>query len=179
VLSGGPQDDPATREHPLSPPYLAWAPLPYDVPGDGIAYACAGTGDQGCLFLDLGRAPGAISIGGERAAAVRLAESIAHQLCSATPPRRCEVVIVGDALPRPHPPGATWLATLDRLTAAVSPPSGAVAIVFCELGSESDALALSRSTAAARCRIVPVVLGGPLAAPWSLTAQPAAGAGRL
>src|SRR5262249_31165412 len=34
-------------------PYLVWAPLPYDTPDDGLAFACVGAGDEGCLFLDL------------------------------------------------------------------------------------------------------------------------------
>src|SRR5205814_8550120 len=66
-----------------SAPYLVWAPFPHDVPGGGLAFACIGAGDEGCLFIDLAAAPGAVTFVGEHNAATRLAESIADQLCSA------------------------------------------------------------------------------------------------
>src|SRR6266568_6318092 len=47
-----------------SAPYLVWAPLPHDVPGGGVAFACVGAGSGGCLFIDLAAAPGAVACGG-------------------------------------------------------------------------------------------------------------------
>ncbi|HMH92232.1 MAG TPA: hypothetical protein VK586_14250, partial [Streptosporangiaceae bacterium] len=106
-----------------STPYLVWTPLPYDAPDNGVAFACLGTGDKGCLFIDLAAAPGAITITGEADSAARLAESIAHQLCMASEAGRpCIVVAVGAALPEPPPPGAAWVASLGDLAASVPPP---------------------------------------------------------
>jgi hypothetical protein len=155
--------------------YLAWAPLPYDTPEGGIAFAPLGSGDRGCLFLDLGQAPSAITIGGDRHAVTRLTDSIAHQLCTTSRGMRYTVMIVGDALPKPHPPAANWLASLDRLSSALTAyPSQLTAIVFCELGTAAEAQALSDLVADARCRIVPVVLNGPVEGPWSITTTSAA-----
>jgi hypothetical protein len=159
--------------------YLAWAPLPYDTPEGGIAFAPLGSGDRGWLFLDLGQAPSAITIGGDRHAVTRLTDSIAHQLCTTSRGIRYAVVIVGDALPKPHPPTASWLASLDRLSSALTAyPSQTTAIVFCELGTAAEAQALSDLVADARCRIVPVVLNGPVEGPWSITTTPAAEPGQ-
>ncbi|MFC4499490.1 MULTISPECIES: hypothetical protein [Streptomyces] len=64
---GGPQGDAA----------FAWMPVPYDIPeGDGV-FLCIGASDpEGCLFLDLARAPGTVAVGGDPAAARRLLESL-------------------------------------------------------------------------------------------------------
>ena len=83
------------------------------------------------------------------------------------------MVVIGDALPKPHPPAATWLASLDRLRSALTAyPSELTAIVFCELGTVADAQALTDRVASARCRVVPVVLNSPAAGPWSITTVP-------
>jgi hypothetical protein len=181
VLLGGDQvqialiADPKPAPDGPPPRRLVWAPLPYDTPDGGIAFACLGSGDRGCLFLDLGRAPGVITIAGDRQAAARLAESIAHQLCGASQKPGCMVVVIGDALPRPHPPGATWLASLDRVGSALTASNGqTTAIVFCELETEAEAGALMERGSGSRCRVIPVALNGPPEAPWSLTAMPAA-----
>jgi hypothetical protein len=156
--------------------HLAWEPFPYDVPEGGVAFACLGTGDRGCLFLDLGRAPGTIAIGGDPDAATRLAESIAHQLSASSDKRPCMVVSVADALPQPRPLGATWLASLDRLetTLSSSAEDGTTAIVFCEVATDTDLLDLEDRAAAARCRVIPVALTDRAEAPWSLTVMPIA-----
>jgi hypothetical protein len=153
-----------------SSPYLAWTPLPYDIPQDGVAFACLGTGDKGCLFIDLAAAPGVISIGGDRAAGARLAESIAHQVSMAGHDGRVAVTVVGDAVPGPLPAGVTEVATV----AALGPggPGDATAIVFCAPRSDGERFALARYTAAAQHRVIPVVLADVPDAPWSFTAQP-------
>ena len=155
--------------------HLAWAPPPYDTPEDGIAFACLGSSDRHRLFLDLGQAPSAVTIGGDPQAATRLTESIAHQLCATSASVSYTVVIIGDALRKPHPPTATWLASLKRLGAALAAhPSQVTAIVFCKLDTAADAQTLTDHVADARCRVVPVVLNGPLEESWSITATPAA-----
>jgi hypothetical protein len=155
-------------------PYLLWTPLPYDVPDDGLAFACVGAGDEGCLFIDIGAAPGAIEISGDQEAAVRLAESIIHQLCvQARDDRAINVILVGDAIGEPHPPGATWVPTLRDL-AGVSldrPPDG-MDVVCCAFRSSQDAFVLARHVGSAERRIVPLVLGRLPGAAWSFTAQP-------
>jgi hypothetical protein len=174
-LAEGPAADPgqdASGQRPPPSPHLIWTRLPYDTPDSGIAFACLGVGDSGCLFLDLGRAPSAITIGGDPAAAARLAESIAHQLCTTSAGPRCTVVIIGDALPRPHPVGITWLASVGRLGPTLATPGGATTIVFCELSCEDDATTLSQCVSTARGRVIPIVLGSDLAGRWSLTAWP-------
>jgi hypothetical protein len=169
--AAGPGQDAGSQQPPPSP-HLVWARLPYDTPDNGIAFACLGVGESGCLFLDLGRAPGAITINGDPAAATRLAESIAHQLCTTSAGSRCTVVIIGDALPRPHPLGTTWLASMGRLGPTLATPGGATAIVFCELSCDDDAATLSQCVSTTRCRVIPVVLGSDLAGRWSLTTWP-------
>jgi hypothetical protein len=173
ALASGPSPDLANRGRPGGQPYprhLAWAPLPYDTPDGGVAFACLGSGNDGCVFLDLGQAPGVITIGGDSQAVSRLAESIAHQLSSAVDEGGCMVVLVGDAVPRPHPPGATWLADLDRVGSVLSEASDATVIMFCKLSNADETKVLSDRLSAARCRVIPVLLNGPLEAPWSLTA---------
>lgn len=157
-----------------SAPYLAWAPLPYDIPEGGVAFACLGIGGDGCLFIDLAAAPGAVSIGGDSAAASRLAESIAHQLCMAVAAgHACAVTVVGTVIPEPHPSGATSVATLGDLGSAVTDGSdGTAEIVFCELRSDHDAFALASYVGGAQHHVVPVVLANLPDAPWSFTAQP-------
>jgi hypothetical protein len=158
-----------------SDPYLVWTPLPYDAPDNGVAFACLGTGDNGCLFLDLAAAPGAITITGDAASAGRLAESIAHQLCAASAAGRpCIVVAIGAALPQPPPPGAAWVPSLSDLGSSVPPPGPAdgTEMVFCQLLSNDDAFALARYTSSARRRIVPVILADLPGAPWEFTARP-------
>jgi hypothetical protein len=155
-------------------PYLVWAPLPYDIPDDGIAFACVGAGDDGCLFIDLAAAPGAVAIGGDGDAPARLAESIAHQLCTgAAAGRPCSVVVIGEALPEPYPVGAAWLARLQDLESVPPPASdGGTEIVICELRSNEDAFALARYVSSSDHRVIPVVLADLPDAPWSLTARP-------
>jgi hypothetical protein len=157
-------------------PYLVWTPLPYDSPENGIAFVCLGAGDEGCLFIDLAAAPGAIAIGGDTSATDRLTESIAHQLCPAAavgPDPRYLVAIVGDAVPEPHPPGAASAAGITDLAAATAgSPADVTEIVFCRLRANEDALALARYASGAERRVVPVVLADLPEAPWSFTAQP-------
>jgi hypothetical protein len=157
-----------------APPCVRWAPLPYDVPDDGLAFACIGAGDEGCLFVDLAAAPGGVAITGDSDAAVRLAESIVHQLCaSAAADQAISVLLVGSSIPEPHPAGATSVETLsDLATAGLDDRPGSTDIVFCELRSNEDAFALARHVSSSRHRMVPVVLGQLPGAAWSFTASP-------
>lgn len=157
-----------------APPYVRWAPLPYDVPDDGLAFACIGAGDEGCLFVDLAAAPGGVAITGDSDAAVRLAESVVHQLCaSAAAEQAISVLLVGSSIPEPHPASAISVETLsDLATASLDSRPGSTDIVFCELRSNEDALALARHVSSSRHRMVPVVLGQLPGAAWSFTASP-------
>jgi hypothetical protein len=157
-----------------APRYVRWAPLPYDVPDDGLAFACIGAGDEGCLFVDLAAAPGGVAITGDPDAAVRLAESIVHQLCaSAAADQAISVLLVGGSIPEPHPAGATSVETLsDLATAGLDSRPGSTDIVFCELRSNEDAFALVRHVSSSRHRMVPVVIGQLPGAAWSFTASP-------
>jgi hypothetical protein len=156
-------------DRPASSP-LVWTPLPYDVPAGGVAFACLGSGDEGCLFIDLAAAPGVICIGGDGAAAARLAESIAHQLSSAGEAgHRLAVTVVGEAVPKPLPAGVTEVATV----AGLGPAGHGVAagIVFCAPRTDEETLALARYAATAQHQVIPVVLADLPYAPWSFTAQ--------
>ena len=154
-----------------SPPHLAWTLLPYDIPGNGVAFACMGAGDEGCLFLDLGAAPGVIALGGDRAAAARLAESIVHQLSMPGDARhRVDVIVVGDAVPEPLPARVTRVTALSDLGPAGS--GNATRVIFCEARSNEEALALARHIVSAQHNAIPVLLGDLPGAPWSVTAQP-------
>lgn len=155
-------------------PYLLWTPLPYDVPDDGLAFACIGAGDEGCLFIDLAAAPGAVAIDGDAEAAVRLAESIAHQLCAKDrTDQASSVIMVGSVISEPYPASATWVPALHDLAAAsLDSPPDSTDIVFCELRSNEDAFVLARHVRSSRRRIVPIVLGHLPGAAWSFTAQP-------
>lgn len=155
-------------------PYLLWAPLPYDVPDDGLAFACVGAGDEGCLFIDLGAAPGAVAIDGDTHATLRLAESIAHQLCArAAADHTFSVLSVGRAIPEPHPASARLVPTLrDLAEASLDSPPDSTDIVFCELRTNEDAFVLARHVRSSLHRVVPVVLGHLPGAAWSFTAHP-------
>jgi hypothetical protein len=157
-------------------PYLVWSPLPHDVPAGGAAFVCVGAGEEGCLFIDLGAAPGAVAIGGDRRAASRLAESMVYQLCVGSDPGEDRAVtIVGQALPQPLSAGARWAETLSDLASAAGDhpaDDGGTEVVFCELRSNEEAFALARYTNSATHRVVPVILANLPYAPWSLTAVP-------
>ena len=178
VLAGAAADEPFRGSDddgwPAETPHLAWTPLPYDVPDDGLAFACVGAGDEGCLFIDLAGAPSAISITGDNDAAVRLAESIAHQLCAdAGADRQISVFIVGGTVPQPYPATATPVQSmLDLTTAQTGNHPDGTDIVFCELNSTEDAFALARHVSTSQHRVVPVVLGHLPGAAWSFTAFP-------
>jgi hypothetical protein len=152
--------------------YLAWSTLPYDTPVDGLAVACIGVGDQGCLFIDLAASPGVIAIGGDRSAAIRLAESVAFQLCRSAETSRSSVVLVGDVVPAPEPEGANQVRTLADLGPPGIDDPAPAEIVFCELRDASDAQELARYARTARHKVVPVVLADLPEAPWYLTAWP-------
>ena len=155
------------------PPNLVWTPLPYDIPVGGGAFACLGAGEEGCLFVDLAAAPAAVAIGGDSQAAVRLAESIAHQLCISAADNHCLVVVIGDALPPPQPPGAACVSSLRELADGRPLVAGdGTEIVFCHVRSGEDHLALKRYVFSAGHRVVAVILGNPPDAPWSFTAEP-------
>lgn len=155
-------------------PYLLWAPLPYDVPDDGLAFVCVGAGDEGCLFIDLGAAPGAVAISGDPDAAGRLAESIAHQLSARAPADQAiALLLVGRAIGEPHPAGVTSVATLrDLASVNLDSPPDSTDIVFCELRTSEDAFVLARHVRGSRRRIVPVVVGHLPGAAWSFSAHP-------
>ncbi len=155
-------------------PYLAWAPLPHDVPEGGVAFVCIGAWDEGCLFIDLAAAPGAISVGGDRVGAGRLADSIAHQLSvAAAADHPSTVIAVGAALPQPLPAGARWIQTLADLTPTVNVGVDAgPEVVFCELTSNEEAFALARYINGASRRVIPIIVANLPRAPWSFTAQP-------
>jgi len=155
-----------------SAPYLVWTPLPHDFPSDGGAFACLGAGDQGCLFIDLAAAPGAVVLGGDQAAATRLAESIAHQLCAGPAAGSISVVVVGSALPPPPPLGAEWVASVGDLLQRGPGPDRQIEIVFCRMDSNDDLFPLARHVARAQYRVVPVVLADLPGAPWSFIAHP-------
>jgi hypothetical protein len=156
-----------------SAPYLVWTRLPHDVPDGGIAFACVGAGEGGCLFIDLAAAPGAVTLGGDSQAATRLAESLAYQLRAGPAAGRVHVVVVGDAVPAPAPPGVEWLASVAELSSrAMLDPYKAAEVVFCRLNSDDDAFPLARYVGSAPYRVVPVVLGDLPGAPWSFTARP-------
>jgi hypothetical protein len=154
-------------------PYLVWAPLPYETPDGGKAFACLGTGDEGCLFIDLAAAPGFITITGDSDSAARLAESLAHQLCRrAAEDESCMVVIVDDVVPEPRPLGAVVAPTLRDL-GLLGPdvPVPETEVVFCTVRASEDALVLARYVGRSAHRVVPVVLGDLPDAPWSLHAS--------
>ena len=153
--------------------YLAWAPQPEDRPNGGIAFACLGAGENGCLFIDLAAAPGAVVIGGNKDAATRLAESLVQQLCTGPAASRAGVVVVGDAVPVPSSSGADLIASLGDL-GSVRPASSdeRTELVFCQLSSDDDAFLLARYVTGAGHRVIPVVLADIPDAPWSFTAQP-------
>jgi hypothetical protein len=154
-------------------PYLVWTPLPHNVPDGGLAFACIGAGDEGCLFIDLAAAPGAVAFGGEHQAAATLTESIAYQLCSAPTAEHLRLVVVGDAVPAPLPTGSEWAPDPGELRLE-SPPGCEVQaeLVFCRLTSNEDLFPLARYVARAPHRVIPLVLGDLPGAPWSFTAHP-------
>jgi hypothetical protein len=157
-------------------PYLLWTPRPGDTPDGGVAFACLGTGAAGALFIDIGAAPGAVAIGGDDDAAVRLAESIAHQLCAApAADRGCAVVVIGDTLPAPPPSAATWVASVRELAGPAWPPhfsGNGTEVIFCRSSPKADMIWLARYVSRARHRVIPVVLARIPEVPWSFTAQP-------
>jgi hypothetical protein len=160
-------------------PYLVWAPLPYETPDGGAAFAYLGTGDEGCLFIDLAAAPGFITITGDSDSVSRLAESLAHQLCrQAADDGSRMVVLVDDVVPEPRPAGAMAAVTLRDLgLLGADVPIPETEVVFCTVRASEDALVLGRYVGRSAHRVIPVVLADLPGAPWSFsaTAQPTMG----
>jgi hypothetical protein len=156
-----------------SAPYLVWTPLPHDVPAGGIAFACVGAGEHGCLFIDLAAAPGAVTLGGDGQAATRLAESLAYQLCTGSAARRVHVVVVGDVVPAPAAPGVEWLPSIAELNSRAKLDwRKTTELVFCRVNSDEDAFPLARYVGSAPYQVIPVVLADLPGATWSFTAHP-------
>jgi len=153
---------------------VAWTPMPYDVPADGVAYVCLGVGDKGCLFVDLSRAPGPVGVGGDPAAAARVVESIAFQFSAALEPDRASVTVVGDVSMDIEFGQVERANALGQVVSRGSSlPQGAepsLELVICSSDSARDDMALASLTSDRSRRIVPIVLGGLPNAPWSLTA---------
>jgi hypothetical protein len=153
---------------------LAWTPMPYDVPQDGVAYVCLGASDKGCLFVDLGRAPGPVAIGGDSDAAARLVESIAFQLSAALEPDRASVTVVGDIGKSMELGQVDRTSTLGQIVSRGSTlPEGAeppLELLICSRDTARDETALAWLTSDRSRRIVPIVIGSLPTAPWSLTA---------
>lgn len=154
---------------------VAWMPLPYDIPeGDG-AFLCIGASDSdGCLFLDLARAPGAVAVGGDTEAARRLLESLVLQLGVSPALDQASAIAVGALAGM-----AEGLARVERATslgeiAARRAEEAATALefVFGILDSEADHAALS-DLLRGPGRVVPIVLGEPETAAWTFTVRPA------
>jgi len=99
---------------------------------------------------------------------------MAYQLCSRSlADEAISVLLVGEAIPRPHPANATWVETLhdlDQASLGSSPDS--TGIVLCELSSDEDASVLARYVGNSPRRVIPVVLGYLPGAEWSFTALP-------
>jgi hypothetical protein len=152
---------------------VVWTPMPFDVPEGGVAYVCLGESDKGCLFVDLGRAPGPISVGGDPAAAARLVELIAFQVSARLEPNLRSVTVVGDVGRDMDPRQVDRVDTLERIASRGSPGSpGAgplLEVVICS-SDRADAAALAPLSSDPSRRIVPLVLGGLPNAMWSLTA---------
>jgi hypothetical protein len=152
---------------------VAWTPMPYDVPADGVAYVCLGASDKGCMFVDLGRAPGPVSVSGDPAAAARLVESIAFQLTAALEPDRASVTVVGDVGTDIELGQVGRAGTLGQIvTRGPTTQQGdepLLELVICSVDDARDDTALAWLTSDRSRTIVPIVLGGLANAPWSLT----------
>jgi hypothetical protein len=153
---------------------VTWRPMPYDVPDDGVAHVCLGTSDKGCLFLDIGRAPGPIAVGGDPAVAARLVEAIVSYLSATLEPGRRSVTVVGDVAKEMELGQVDRASTLRQIVPrepAAAPAGGPlIAFVICSLADARDDAALAWLTSDRNGRVVPIVLGGLANAPWSLIA---------
>jgi hypothetical protein len=153
---------------------VEWTPMPYDVPQDGVAYVCLGAGEKGCLFVDLGQAPGPVSISGDAEAAARLVESIAFQLSAAGQAENTSVTVVGDIGKTMELGQVTRVSTLGQVVARGATPTRdgqpQLELVLCSQDTARDATALAWLTSDRTRNIVPVVIGSLPNAPWSLTA---------
>jgi hypothetical protein len=156
---------------------VEWTPMPYDVPQDGVAYVCLGASDKGCLFVDLSRAPGPVSVGGDPEAAARLVESIAVQLSTALEPDRASVTVVGDLGKSTGLGQVSRANTLGQVVSrgAMTPQGAAppLELVICSCDTSRDDTALAWLRYDQARRVIPVVIGGLPNAPWSLTARTA------
>ncbi|MFC8277582.1 hypothetical protein ACFUJR_34625 [Streptomyces sp. NPDC057271] len=153
---------------------IAWMPVPYDVPDGGAAFVCIGAAEgSGCLFLDLAQAPGPVVIGGDRAAARRLMESVVLQLSASSVLEHSCATVLGPL--RGLAEGLTAIETLgtmteliERRTEEVDPP---FEFVFCALDTEADRAAVD-GLLNGPGQTVLVVLGGVEGAAWTLNVSP-------
>jgi hypothetical protein len=154
---------------------VEWTPMPYDVPQDGVAYVCLGAGEKGCLFVDLGQAPGPVSVSGDPEAAARLVESIAFQLSAALQPMNISVTVVGDIGKTMELGQVTRASTLGQVVARGAVPTQdgkpQLELVLCSQDTARDATALAWLTSDRARKIVPIVIGSLPNAPWSLIAR--------
>jgi hypothetical protein len=156
---------------------VTWRPTPHDVPDDGVAHVCLGASDKGFLFLDIGRAPGPIAVGGDPVVAARLIEAIVSDLHAALEPGHRSVTVVGDVATEMELGQVDQASTLRHIVPrgpagpAAAPADGrSLALVICSLADARDDTALAWLTSDRNGRVVPIVLGGLADAPWSLIA---------
>jgi hypothetical protein len=141
----------------------AWRPLPHDVPA-GMAVVCVGAAPEGCLFLDLGAAPGTVTVDGPADAVERLAEAFVFQLAGDT--SRATVAIVGSALETvTEGPGVRRVPNLGAL--ALGQNQSDLVIAVLPSGRDTPEPASPHGP-----RVVHLKLGNIQDASWTLTVAP-------
>jgi hypothetical protein len=141
----------------------AWRPLPHDVPA-GMAVVCVGAASEGCLFLDLGAAPGPVAVEGPANVAERLAEAFVFQLAGDT--SRATVAIVGSALESvTDGPGIRRVPNLGAL--ALGQNESDLIIAVLPPGRDTPGPVPPHGP-----RVVHLKLGGTQNANWTLTVTP-------
>lgn len=153
---------------------IAWMPVPYDVPDGGAAFVCIGAAEgSGCLFLDLAQAPGPVVVGGDRAAARRLMESIVLQLSASSVLEHSCATVLGPL--RGLAEGLAGIETLGTMTELVERRAEEVdppfEFVFFAPDTEADRTAVD-SLLNGPGQTVLVVLGGLEGAAWTLNVSP-------
>ncbi|MER6913318.1 hypothetical protein ABT354_16745 [Streptomyces sp. NPDC000594] len=157
---------------------LAWTAAPYEPPAGGTAFVCVGSGERGCLFLDLARTPGVVSVTGDRPAVLRLLESLALQLADGTAPVPVRAFALGPAGSSDTFAGLEVLTSPNEAATRLGEPgTAALVVLFAAPSGPADLAAVQTTASAVPDPVVVVLLGDTERTAWRLTVRESAAAG--
>jgi hypothetical protein len=148
-----------------------WTPAPDQYPSLAIAPVFLGSGEGGCLFVDLALAPGVVTVTGPERVRGELGAELVNRLAGAAREgaRRFAVAVAG----APFDPDLLLvdpirLSAPSALDVAKLPATAEVCFLACCLSTPAEAQVIDALARSAKPRIVPLLIDNVVAADWSL-----------